>query len=151
MQIKKLLILPLFATLPISAPSQETSRRAADEAAIRAVVQAFIDTRESDDREGLTATLTAEADQLVSTGNIRTGRDAVVDGSLSTTTSNGGRRQISIETIRFLSPGIAIGDGPYDVVDRINGPDRHYLTTMVFQRIDGRWKIAAIRNMQPRQ
>jgi uncharacterized protein (TIGR02246 family) len=134
-----------------SASAREAADRSTDEAAIRRTVQAFIDTRESDDRAGLTALLTPEADQLVTSGNMRAGRNAVVDGSLNTTASTGGRRQISMETIRFLSSDIAIGDGPYDVVDRVSGPDRHYRTTIVFQRVDGEWRITAIRNMRPVQ
>jgi len=137
----------MFST---AATAQQTLSRSEDETAIRQTVQAYIETRESNNREGLIALLTADVDQLVSTGNMRAGRDAVVNGSLSTTASTGGSRQISIESIRFLSPEIAIGDGPYDVVGRVDGPDRHYKTTMVFQRVDGAWKIAAIRNMQPR-
>lgn len=137
----------MFST---AATAQQTLSRSEDETAIRQTVQAYIETRESNNREGLIALLTADVDQLVSTGNMRASRDAVVNGSLSTTASTGGSRQISIESIRFLSPEIAIGDGPYDVVGRVDGPDRHYKTTMVFQRVDGAWKIAAIRNMQPR-
>lgn len=149
------MILILVSGMLQSAPAQQVAPqiidRSADEAAIRATVQAFIDTRESDDRAGLTALLTPDADQLVTSGNMRAGRDAVVNGSLNTTVSTGGRRNIALETIRFLSSDIAIGDGTYDVVERVSGPDRHYLTTITFQRVDGEWKITAIRNMRPVQ
>ena len=144
-----LLTLIVFGALLETAPAQQSVDRTADEAAIRRAVQAFIDTRESDDREGLVAVLTPDADQLVTSGNMRAGRDAVVDGSLNTTASTGGRRRIELETIRFLGSDVAIGDGTYDVVDRTSGPDRHYLTTIVLQRVAGEWKITAIRNMQP--
>jgi uncharacterized protein (TIGR02246 family) len=129
--------------------AQEPADRAADEAAIRAVVQEFIDTREDNDAQSLRALLTQDADQLVTSGAMRSGREAVVDGSLSTTRGAGGSRTIELESIRFLTADVAIADGPYDIVDRIDGPDRHYLTTMVLTRVAGTWKIAAIRNMQP--
>ena len=145
------LMLILLGALLESAPAQQPVDRSADEAAIRATVQAFIDSRENNDRAGLAALLLPEADQRVTSGNMRAGRDAVVDGSLNTTARIGGRRRISLETFRFLGPNVAIGDGPYDVVDRNDGPDRHYLTAIVFQRVAGEWKINAIRNVQPVQ
>ncbi|MGD8323809.1 MAG: SgcJ/EcaC family oxidoreductase [Gammaproteobacteria bacterium] len=151
MKFRVLLMLLLMNILPISVPAQQSPGRSGDEAEIRQVVQAFIETRERNDRDGLAALLTADVDQLVTTGRMRSGREAVVDGSLNTTAGTGGSRRIAIETIRFLGPDVAIGDGPYDVVDTAAGPDRHYLTTMIFQRISGDWKITAVRNMQPRQ
>src|SRR5690606_33620642 len=123
--------------------------RTSDEAAIRAVVASFIATREASDPESLRALLTEDADQRVTSGSVRAGRDAVVQGSLQTTQETGGRRTISLETIRFITADVAIADGPYDIVGRSDGPDRHYITTMVLRRVDGEWKIAAIRNMQP--
>ena len=151
MRIALPFMLIFLGVLLAPAQAQQSVDRSADEAEIRRAVQAFIDTRESDDREGLTAVLTPDADQLVTSGNMRAGREAVVNGSLNTTASTGGRRRIELETIRFLGSDVAIGDGSYDVVDRISGPDRHYLTTIVFQRVAGEWKITAIRNMQPVQ
>ena len=129
--------------------AQPPADRAEDEAAIRAVVASFIATREANDAEALHALLTEDADQRVTSGSTRAGREAVVQGSLQTTQETGGQRTISVETIRFLTPNVAIADGPYDIVGRSDGPDRHYRTTMVLQRVDGEWKIAAIRNMQP--
>lgn len=137
------------STRPSTQPStQPSSDRSADEAAIRQVVNAFIATREADDAASLEALLTEDVDQQVTSGALRSGRRAVVDGSLATTQETGGDRRIVIETIRFLSPDIAIADGPYDIVGRRDG-DRHYRTTMVLKKEDGAWRIAAIRNMQP--
>ncbi|HEX6997109.1 MAG TPA: SgcJ/EcaC family oxidoreductase [Gammaproteobacteria bacterium] len=134
--------------LAVSAPAQPPPDRAADEAAIREVVAAFIGTREANDAEALRALLTEDVDQQVTSGTTRVGREAVVEGSLASTRETGGRRSIRIETVRFLADDVAIADGPYDIVGRADG-DRHYRTMMVLVREDGRWKIAAIRNMQP--
>lgn len=123
--------------------------RAADEAAIRAVVQAFIDTREADDAEGLAALLTADADQMLTSARFRTGRDAVIEGSVSTTQSTGGTRTIEVETIRFVAADVAIVDGPYLSLGRADGSDLRMHTSIVLAREDGLWKIAAIRNMVP--
>jgi uncharacterized protein (TIGR02246 family) len=123
--------------------------RAGDEAAIRAVIQAFLDTREKNDAAGLAALLTADVDQRQTSGNMRSGRDAVVQGSLATQQSTGGTRTISVDSLRFVGADVAIADGRYDSVGRADGTDQRMLTSMVLRREGGAWKIAAIRNMLP--
>jgi uncharacterized protein (TIGR02246 family) len=127
----------------------QSADRAADEAAIKAVIQAFIDTREANDNAGLTAILTPDVDQRQTSGNMRSGRDAVVSGSLQTTQATGGRRMITVDSLRFLSADVAIADGRYDSVGRANGTDQRMLTSIVLRREADGWKIAAIRNMLP--
>ena len=136
----------MFVALP---PAFTQGNRAADEAAIKAVIQAFIDTREANDRAGLTALLTEDVDQQQTSGNTRRGRMAVVDGSLATTQSTGGRRAIAVESVRFFGSDVALADGRYDSVGRADGTDRRMLTSMVLRREGGAWKIAAIRNSLP--
>jgi uncharacterized protein (TIGR02246 family) len=147
----KLSISALLVTMltVLTATAQETQERAADEAAIRQVVAAFIGTREADDAESLAALLTEDVDQQVTSGALRVGREQVVRDSLATTVATGGERHIDIDTIRFLGSDVAIADGDYDIVGRLDGVDRHYRTTMVLTRRDGTWRIAAIRNMLP--
>lgn len=127
----------------------QSADRAADEAAIRAVIQAFLDTRERNDAAALAALLTLDVDQRQTSGNLRSGRDAVVSGSLATQQSTGGRRTITVDSIRFIGPDVALADGRYDSVGRADGTDRHMLTAMVLRREGGAWRIAAIRNMLP--
>jgi uncharacterized protein (TIGR02246 family) len=127
----------------------QTADRAADEAAIRAVIQAFIDTREANDAAALAALLTADVDQRQTSGNLRSGRDAVVSGSLSTQQSTGGRRTISVDSLRFVGADVALADGRYDSTGRADGTEQRMLTSMVLRREAGAWKIAAIRNMLP--
>jgi uncharacterized protein (TIGR02246 family) len=129
--------------------SAQAADRAADEAAVRAVIQAFLDTREKNDAVGLAALLTADVDQQQTSGNTRRGRDAVVSGSLATQQSTGGTRTITVDSLRFVSPDVAIADGRYDSVGRSDGTDQRMLTSMVLRREGGAWKIAAIRNMLP--
>ncbi len=123
--------------------------RAADEQAVRAVIQAFLDTREKNDAAGLAALLTSDVDQQQTSGNMRSGRDAVVSGSLATQQSTGGRRTITVDSLRFVGADVAIADGRYDSVGRADGTDQRMLTSMVLRREGGAWKIAAIRNMLP--
>ena len=139
----------LAALASASIALAQAADRAADEAAIRAVVKAFLDTREANDVAGLTALLTPDVDQQQTSGNMRRGRDAVVSGSLSTQQSTGGKRTITLDSIRFVTVDVAIADGRYDSLGRADGTDRHMLTSMVLRREAGGWKIAAIRNSLP--
>ena len=126
--------LPVFAQSP------------ADDAAIRGIVKSYIDARDRDDAKGVEALFTSDADQLVSSGEWRKGRDEVVKGTLASTRS-GGKRTIAIETIRHIAPGVAIADGRYELVG--DAQTRRMWTTFVLTRVSGNWKIAAIRNMLP--
>src|SRR5947209_11243908 len=95
-------------SLPLSAQT------ASDGAAIRGVVKSYIDARDRDDAKAVAALFTSDADQLVSSGEWRKGRDEVVKGTLASTRS-GGKRTITIETIRHIAPGVAIADGRYEL------------------------------------
>ena len=59
-------------------------RRGADPtAAIRAAIQQYVDVRKHPDAEALERLFTADADQLVSSGEWRKGREAVVKGTIA--------------------------------------------------------------------
>src|SRR5437660_4338161 len=90
--IVSLLIAPLWA------------QPAKDDEAIRSVVKNYIDARDRDDAKAVAALFTADADQLVSSGEWRKGRDEVVKGTLASTRS-GGKRTVTVETIRYIAPG----------------------------------------------
>ena len=127
----------------------QTPDRAADEKAIKAVIQEFLDARDANDPKRLSSVLTADADQQQTSGETRRGRDAVVKGSLSTQQSTGGKRTIAVDSIRFVAADVALADGRYDSIGRADGSDLHMLTSIVLRREGGVWKLAAIRNMRP--
>jgi len=139
----------IAAAVVPAAASAQSADRAADEQAVRAVIKAFIDTREANDTAGLASLLTADVDQRQTSGNVRSGRDAVVSGTMATQQSTGGRRTITVDALRFVGTDVAIADGRYDSVGRSDGTDQRMLTSMVLRREGGAWKIAAIRNMLP--
>lgn len=147
--MRSLAVFAIVMLAGVSTAVAQTSDRAADEAAVKKVIKAFIDTREANDAAGLTALLTADVDQRQTSGNMRSGRDAVVSGSLATQQSTGGKRTITVDSLRFIGADVAIADGRYDSVGRTDGTDQRMLTSMVLRREGGAWKIAAIRNMLP--
>jgi uncharacterized protein (TIGR02246 family) len=132
-----LAIAPVFAQKP------------ADEAAIRDVVKRYVDAREQRDAKAVAALFTADADQLVSSGQWRKGHDDVVKGTLASSEATGGKRTIAVESVRFLSPDVAIADGRYVISGTAAGETRRMWTSIICARKPEGWRIAAIRNMLP--
>ena len=130
----------LVAALPVAAQPQR------DDLAIRALVQRYLDARDRDDAKAVAALFTADADQLVSSGEWRKGRDEVVKGTLASTRS-GGRRTLTVEAIRYIASGTAIADARYELAS--DAATRRMWSTFVAVRENDGWKIAAIRNMLP--
>ncbi|NDD63452.1 MAG: SgcJ/EcaC family oxidoreductase [Acidobacteria bacterium] len=137
-----LLALPL-STNPINPGSSH------DEKAIRELITRYVDAREKTDPAAVEALFTPDADQLVSSGEWRRGRASLVAGATASSRRSPGHRSISIDNIRFLSPGIAIVDGRYELTGQNGAPPRKMWSTLIVQRSKAGWKIAAIRNMLP--
>ena len=119
------------------------------EAEIREVVRRYVAARDARDPKAIEALFTADADQLVSSGEWRRGRDAVVKGTLASSAANSGSRTITVETVRLLGPDHALADGRYEISGLAGGDTRRMWTSFVMVRQNGIWRIAAIRNMLP--
>ena len=139
----------LVATLTVTSVAYAAEPVINDAAAIRAVVSRYVAARERRDADALRALFTEDADQLVSTGEWRRGRDAVIRGGLESSSRSPGARTIVIETVRLLASDVAIADGRYDVAATANAEARGMWTTFVLRRTTGGWLISGIRNMRP--
>jgi len=136
----------VMALVAAGAVAAQSAATAPDETAVRDVVRRYVEARERRDASALEALFTADADQLVSSGEWRRGRDGVVKGGLASSARNTGARTIVVETVRMLGPDVAIADGRYE----IGGAEtRRMWTTFVMARQQGEWRISAIRNMLP--
>lgn len=122
---------------------------AQDEAAIKEVVRRYVDAREKRDAKALEALFTPDADQLTTSGEWRKGRASVVEGGLASSQANPGSRQITIEAVRAVAPGVALADGRYEIGGAAGAAPRRMRTTFLITRTSGEWRIAAIRNMAP--
>jgi uncharacterized protein (TIGR02246 family) len=135
----------LFAALLF----EQTRTGGNDEVAIREVVAKYVDARERIDPKAVEELFTSDADQLVSSGEWRKGRDAVVSGTMASSRNSGGRRSIVVESVRMVTPDVAIADGRYELTGLASGATRRMWTTLVLKRTEKGWRISAIRNMLP--
>jgi uncharacterized protein (TIGR02246 family) len=121
----------------------QVGRKTHDEAAVREMVKRYADARGVSDSKAIGALFTDDADQLVSSGEWRRGRDAMVRGMLASSARETGKRTLTVETIRFIGADVAIADARYEI------GDRKMWSTFVMKRSSGSWRIEAIRNMLP--
>ena len=63
--------------------------------------------------------------------------------------STGGRRTITVESVRFVTADVALADGRYEINGMAGGQSRHMWSTFVITRGTDGWRIAGIRNMLP--
>jgi len=120
-----------------------------DESAVRDVVARYVAARDHSDEKAIAALFTGDADQLVSSGEWRKGRAAVVRGTLASSQATGGTRTITVESVRFLAPDVALADGRYEIANMNSGATRKMWTAIILKRTAEGWRIAAIRNMLP--
>ena len=131
----------------VASPSSSQAEEDAD--AIRTLVGHYASARESRDPQAIRKLFTADADQLVSSGVWRRGREALVEGMLGSSRRNPGTRTLTVETVRFPAPGVAVADARYVIAGSDGAADRRMWSTFVCLRTDDGWRIAAIRNMLP--
>jgi uncharacterized protein (TIGR02246 family) len=137
-------LLLAFCLLPVL----QTPSTAREEAAIKDIVTKYLAAREHRDPGAVGALFTEDADQLVSSGEWRKGKAEIVKGTLASSERTGGTRTITIESVRFPKPDVAIADGRYELTGGQDGTRRMW-TSFVMVREGGSWQIAAIRNMLP--
>ncbi len=115
---------------------------------LHALINQYTEAREKKDTVLLKNILTADVDQLVSSGEWRNGVKGSIGGMVRSSERNPGTRRLSIEKIRILNTGSAIVDARYEI-ENPDGTTRKMWSTFIVIQQEGRWKIAAIRNMLP--
>lgn len=124
-------------------PLQETDRKA-----LYHLIDQYSLARENKDTVLLKRILTPDIDQLVSTGEWRTGIQSAVKGMLASSATRPGTRKLIIEKIKLTSPGNAIIDCRYEILND-DGTVRKMWSTFMAVSERREWQISAIRNMVP--
>jgi hypothetical protein len=115
---------------------------------ITAVINQYSQARESRDTLLLKKILTIDVDQLVSTGEWRTGMAEAVQGMMKSSSSNPEHRTLTVDKIRLVTTNSAIVDCRYEIANA-NGDPKKMWSSFIVVADKGVWKISAIRNMLP--
>lgn len=138
-------------TFAASVGAGQPPSAAADERTVRDLVARYVAARGLRDPAAIESLFAADADQYTTAGEWRRGRDAIVAGTARSSAQNPGSRRIRVEAVRFVTPDVAIADGPYEIVaPGAAVATRQMWTSIVAVRGASGWRIAAIRNMASR-
>lgn len=142
MNILRALVFVLFAsTLAAQSPARN--------APIIQIVADYNAARDNQDPNAIERLFVDDADQLVSNGVWRRGKDTLVQGMLASSAGNPGDRTLTVETVRFVTADVALADARYEIAGA-DSVRKMWSTFLVVKTGDG-WRIAAIRNMLPAQ
>jgi len=124
---------------------------AADEQAIRDAGAAFMTAYGAADAKALAAHFTADAEYVDEQGNVFQGRSAIEESLAAFFTENPGcQLEMNIDTLRFVSPGVAIEDGTTIVTRTDDAFPVETRYTTVHVKTDGKWLAASIRDHAPK-
>jgi uncharacterized protein (TIGR02246 family) len=135
--------------LVVGVSAQAPGSRDGDERAVKDLVARYNAARDNEDPAAIRALFTADADQLVSSGEWRRGREQLVEGMLRSSRTNPGDRTLAVETVRFPTADVALADARYEIVGGAGAGPRRMWSTFVAVRTPEGWRLSAIRNMLP--
>ena len=141
----KILRLAVFALFAVTLAAQSPTR----DAPIIQIVADYNAARDDQDPQAIEKLFVEDADQLVSNGVWRRGKDTLVKGMLASSAGNPGDRTLTVETVRFVTSDVALADARYEIAGA-RGVRKMWSTFLVVKTANG-WRIAAIRNMLPAQ
>ena len=137
-----------FTCLIIQFSFNAIAQSSADKKLISQLIDNYSTAREKQDTVLLKEILTEDIDQLVSSGEWRSGIKVAVQGMLRSSETNSGPRKLTIDKIRFLDSANAVIDCRYEI-QNADGSSRKMWSTFIVVKRNNQWKIAAIRNMLP--
>ena len=132
-------------------PRPLNTERSADEVAIRLTGKSFVKAYCDADAKSIAAHFTPDAEYIDEQGNVYQGR-AEIEAALTACFSDnvGCRIEMIIDSIRFISPGVAVEDGTTTVTptDGTGPVYNHY--TAVHVKTAGIWLAASVRDRAPK-
>lgn len=148
MNLIALYLLLLVTTVATPLLAQQTAGGEKARQEIYSLIDQYAQAREKQDTILLKKILTSDIDQLVSTGEWRSGIKESIGGMKRSSESNPGSRRLVVEKIRFLNDESAIADARYEIQNP-DGTMRKMWSTFIVVYQEKSWKISAIRNMLP--
>lgn len=138
----------LFTCLIVQLSFHTIAQSSEDKKLIGQLIDNYSIAREKRDTALLKKILSEDIDQLVSSGEWRSGINVAVQGMLRSSETNSGSRKLTVDKVRFLDSTNAITDCRYEIQNADGSTRKMWSTFIVVKRKD-QWKISAIRNMLP--
>ena len=146
--MKNIVLLLLSNAICIFSNAQNNIPNDRQRKAIISLIDKYSQAREKKDTALLKTILTADVDQLVSTGEWRNGIASSIDGMLKSSSNTPGTRTLTIEKIKMFTTTCAIVDCRYEI-QNTDGTIRKMWSTFIVVADSEVWRISAIRNMLP--
>lgn len=128
-----------------------TAQQLADEQTIRQMDEGFLKAYGRADAKGVAAYFAVNAEYVDELGNVFQGRQAIEDSMIEFFAENPGcKLEMNVDSIRFISPGIAIEDGTTTITRTEGEPTIESLYTTVHVKTDGKWLVASVRDHAPK-
>ncbi|QJW98575.1 YybH family protein [Frigoriglobus tundricola] len=128
------------------AAAQSPKKDNPEEAALLKRAEAFVEAFHSGDAKRVAAFWAADGDYTDLTGKRLTGRDALEKSFAAFFEANkGAKLRIEIESLRFVTPEVAIEDGVTAVLAPDGGPPSRAKYTIVHVKKDGTWFLGSVR------
>jgi uncharacterized protein (TIGR02246 family) len=132
-----------------SAPAKSAAANP-DLEAIHKSAKAFEAAYRAKDAEAIAAGFTPNGEVVDTEGNVVRGRAAIADEFRKIFQEHPeGRMSVTILSVRFAVPDVAIEDGTTTLVRSRNEPPMHERYAAVQVKIDGRWLVASTRDLTP--
>src|SRR5436190_9659881 len=128
--MKKITLLLLLLTGFMFLYGQQVTGDSKETKAIASLIDQYSQAREKRDTVLLKAILTSDVDQLVSTGEWRTGINAAVEGMIKSSANSPGTRTLRIEKIQMLTASSAVADCRYEI-QNTDGTARKMWSTFI--------------------
>ncbi len=141
------LIAPLALAASVGARPALAADNAADEAAIKKNAEAFITAFDKGDAKAVAAFWTADGDYVDETGRHMKGRDEIEKAFTEFFAENKGLKvEIHTESLRFVTPDVAVEDGVTSVAEPDGGPPSRARYTVVHVKKGGQWQLSSVRD-----
>jgi len=139
---------PAEKSAPAAQAPTSPAWQQAEERAIRAVAEAFAKGYNAHDAKAVAALFTADAEAVDEEGNATQGRAAIEQVFAGIFAENPKTRiEVSVGSIRFPSPTVAIEDGSSSVIRAPNEPAERNRYMVVHVKQGGTWRMASARDL----
>lgn len=125
--------------------------RSADVAAIRQTGDSYVKAYCDADAKSIAAHFTTDAEYIDEQGNVYQGRAAIEEAMTSFFAENSGCQiEMNIDTIRFVSVGVAVEDGTTTTTPSDGAEPIRSKYTAVHVKTNGKWLAASVRDQAPK-